>query len=213
MEVVMRKLALTLVPLLLLACDWETAAPTTQSLPPPAFAFENGPPTPGQGFVIRFNETLFLTTVDVSQDLVVRHYNAEDISFCSGTTPLPLQEEQWILGPPDTEVWITMFRDEPVYVYRYSEVPPQAVTPQFCADLVTKWIYRGVHSYRHIDNDFSLNGLRSNTIRADFLGQVFDNAGQRYGYWESFHVVYHPARENRPPEHPNDLDMYNLVIR
>lgn len=209
----MRTFAFPFVALLFLACDRQPTAPTTHALLPPTFEFDNGPPAPGQGFVVRFNESFYLTTVDVSQDLVVRHYNAEDITFCGGATPLPLMEEQWILGPPGTEVLFTMFRDEPVYVYRYSEVPPQAVTPQFCADLVSKWIYRGVHSSLHIDSDFSLNGLRSNTIRAAFFGQVFDRAGQRYGYWESFHVVYHPARENRPPDHPNDLDMYKLVIR
>lgn len=200
---------LILIPLLFLACGREPAAP----VPPPSFGFENGPPNPGQSFVVRTQGSVYWTSVFPSEDLVIRHFDAEHVSFCGESAPPPMVQEQWAPGMPGTEVWLAAFQDQPVYVYRNSEVPPQEVTPQYCDDLKSKWIYRGLHSYRHHDSDYSMNVPGADEIRTDFIGTLFDPAGHRYGYWEFHMFVAHPDRVGGPSDHPDYLDFYRLVIR
>jgi len=182
-----------LVPFLLAvasACDQsQPVAPATEeSAPHPSLGTANGPVNPGHSFVFRQAIDLFLTSVDEAQDLVVRHYNAEDIDFCGGSSPTPTAEEQLVLTRHHaTETWRT--GELPVYVYRLSEVPPQEESPQFCADLVTRWIYRGTHQLRNHDNN--LFGFPSPTNAFGWKGQgtVFDRDGRQHHYRESFFAV------------------------
>jgi hypothetical protein len=172
------------------ACDQsQPVAPTAgESASHPAFGTANGPVNPGHSFVFRQDIGVFLTSVDEAQDLVVRHYNTEDIDFCGGTSSAPTAEEQLVLTRHHaTETWRT--GELPVYVYRLSELPPQDVSPQFCADLVTKWIYRGTHQLRNHDNN--LFGFPSPTNAFGWRGEgtVFDRAGKKYHYQESFFAV------------------------
>lgn len=199
-----------LVPLLFLACGREPTAP----LPSPSFAFDNRPPNPGQSFVVRTETSVYWTSVHPSEDLVIRHFDAEHIDFCGGSAPPPMVQEQWVpsIGL-ETFVWLATFKDQPIYVYRNSEVPPQAITPQYCDDLKNKWIYHGLHSYRHHDQDYVMNVPGANEIRTDFVGTLFDPAGDRYQYREFHMFVQHPDRVGGPSDHPEYLDFYRLVIR
>ena len=125
------------------ACNTSTPlAPSGQgSAAHPEFGTSNGPANPGHSFVFRSNDGIFLTSVDEANDLVVRHYNTEDIDFCGGGTAEPTAEAQLVLTPGGAiYTWKTGVL--PVYVYRLSEVPPQDVSDQLCIDLKTKWIYR-----------------------------------------------------------------------
>lgn len=186
----MRKLALLVLPLLFLACQRDPGAPATLDLPGPAFDLQNASPSPDQSVVSRTEFTLVLWgTSDPSQDLLVRHFNAEDIDLCGGATPLPSIEIQWVVAPPATQR-LAVTGEVPVYVYRLSDLPPPVnsgtVSPEFCAYLVSNWIYRGTSRYLQHDNDFDLSGVRTNAIIIDLTGTVFDRAGQRYAYRESF---------------------------
>lgn len=202
-----------LVPSLLVAaaaCDQsQPVAPTAvESAPHPTFGTANGPVNPGHSFVTRGSIDLFLTSVDETQDLVVRHYNTEDIDFCGGSSPAPTAEEQVVLTPHHaTETWRT--GKLPVYVYRLSELPPQDVSPQFCADLLTKWIYRGTHQLRNHDNNLFGDPSPTNSFGWRATGTVFDRAGERHHYQESFFAVINwgsvPPRVIR--------DSYRLSIR
>jgi hypothetical protein len=80
----------------------------------------------------------------------------------------------------------------PVYVYLLSEVPPQEESEQFCQDLVDKWIYRGTHKLTNHDNDLFFDPGRTNAFGYNGQGTVFDRAGKRYSYKESFLAVLLP---------------------
>jgi hypothetical protein len=167
----------------------EAVAPTAgERASPPAFSTANGPVNPGHSFVFRGDIGLFLTSVDEAQDLVVRHYNTEDIDFCGGNSAEPTAEEQVVLTRHHvTETWLTGIL--PVYVYRLSEVPPQEVSPQFCVDLVNKWIYRGTHQLLNHDNNLFGDPSPTNAFGWRGQGTVLDRADKKYHYQESFFVV------------------------
>jgi hypothetical protein len=193
------------------ACDQsQPLAPTSgESHPRPSFRPANGPSHPGHSFVFRQDIDLpFLVSVDESQNLVVRHYNAEDIDFCGGSSPTPTAEEQLVLTRHHA---VETFRtgELPVYVYRLSEVPPSEVSPQFCEDLVTKWIYRGTHRLRNHDNNLFGFPSPTNAFGWRGVGTVYDRAGQRHHYLESFFAVIDWGVE--PPRVIRDD--YRLVIK
>jgi hypothetical protein len=199
--------ALILIPLLFLACGREPAGPAPRF----SVGFENAPLNPGRSLVVRTQTGVYWTSVLPAEDLVIRHFDAEHADFCGGSAPATVVQEQWM--PTLGLVYLAWFRDQPVYVYRNSEVPPQDVTPQFCEDLETKWIYRGVHSYRHHDQDYEMSVPGADEIRTDFIGTLYDPAGHRYGYREFHMFVQHPDAVGGPSDHPEYLDFYRLVIR
>jgi hypothetical protein len=177
----------------LAACD--TSAPVAPagdgSGVHPQFGTSNGPVNPGHSFVFRSNDGIFLTSVDEENDLVVRHYNTEDVDFCGGGTAPPTAEAQLVLTPGGAiYTWKTGVI--PVYVYRLSEVPPQDVSDQLCIDLKTKWIYRGTHKLTNHDNNLFFEPGRTDAFGWNAQGTVFDRAGQQYSYRESFLAVLVP---------------------
>ena len=176
---------------LLAACDPSQPAAPGARTPDPAFGTGNGPAEPGHSRVLRFGEAVFLSSVDESQNLVVRHYSAEDIDFCGGSTAEPTAEAQLVLTP-NAAVFHWRTGELPVYVYRLSEVPPQDVSPQFCDDLVNKWIYRGTHQLFNRDNNLFFDPTRTNTFGWHAVGKVFDRAGNKYHYQESNTLVVDP---------------------
>jgi hypothetical protein len=180
----------------LAACD--TSAPVAPagdgSGVHPQFGTSNGPVNPGHSFVFRSNDGIFLTSVDEENDLVVRHYNTEDVDFCGGGTAPPTAEAQLVLTPGGA-IYTWKTGELPVYVYRLSELPPQEVSEQFCIDLKTKWIYRGTHQLTNHDNNLFFDPGRINAFGWNAHGTVFDRAGQKYSYRESFLGVLDPKRE------------------
>jgi hypothetical protein len=180
----------------LAACDTPTpVAPAGDgSGVHPEFGTSNGPVIPGHSFVIRSNDEFFLTSVDEANDLVVRHYNTEDIDFCGGGTAPPTAEAQLVLTP-GAAIYTWKTGVLPVYVYRLSEVPPQDVSEQFCIDLTTKWIYRGTHQLTNHDNNLFFDPGRIDAFGWNAQGTVFDRAGKEYSYLESFLGVADPDRQ------------------
>lgn len=157
----------------------------------PAFGTGNGPVNPGHSFVFRSNDGIFLTSVDEAQDLVVRHYDTEDIDFCGGSSAPPTAEAQLVLTP-GAAIYVWRTGVIPVYIYRLSEVPPQEVSEQFCQDLVEKWIYRGTHRLTNHDNNLFFEPGRTNAFGYNGQGTVFDRTGKKYSYKESFLAVLLP---------------------
>jgi len=194
------------------ACDQSTpVAPTAnESSSHPSFGTANRPAEPGHSFVLRQPAGFSLSTVDESQDLVVRHYNVEDIDFCQeGGSPPPTGEEQLVFTQHHV-LESLRFGELPVYVYRLSEVPPtNDITPEFCADLLSKWIYRGTHQIRNHDNNLFGFPSPTNSFGWRAEGTVFDRAGQRYHYQESESVVADWGSD--PPRIIRDV--YQLSIK
>lgn len=210
----MRKLAFTLIPLLFLACGREPAAPTTGNLPGPSFDFQNGPASPGGSGVLRTDYVLvFWATGDPSQDLLVRHFNAEDLDLCGGATPFPTVEIQWVVGQLATQRFAKS-DDLPVYVYRYSDVEPPVNNfgTEYCAYLASNWIYRGTSRYLQHDNDYDLSGVRTNAISVDLDGTVFDRAGRQYTYHESYVSNDRPGSAQPPGPVSHYWSRYTLSI-
>jgi hypothetical protein len=69
------------------------------------------------------------------------------------------------------------------------------VSEQFCIDLKTKWIYRGTHQLTNHDNNLFFDPGRINAFGWNAQGTVFDRAGQKYSYLESFLGVIDPDRQ------------------
>lgn len=182
----MRKLPYLLIPLLALACERDPVTPPAGGQQRPAFDQQSDPASPEQSAVSWTEETAQRwETADPTQDLIVRHFNAEDLDLCGGATPFPVIEIQWISTPLANQR--TAFSDDmPAYVYHRSEVPPpsdwQNLSPEFCSALATKWIYRGTTRFRQHDNDFDLSGVRTNAITAQFTGTLYDHSGQGHAY-------------------------------
>lgn len=173
---------------------------------PVSYGTSNGPATPGHSFVVRSNGGVFLTTVDQAHDLVVRHYNAEDFMSCGGSSGVPASEAQ-LVPTPNGSIYIWQTGEIPVYVYRLSEVPPQQASPEFCADLVAKWIYRGTHQLLNHDNNLLFDPGRTNVYGWSAHGTVFDRAGVAHQYHESSLTVVDP----NPPR--TVRENYSLSIR
>ncbi len=169
----------------------EPAAPVAGGVGP-AYGTSNGPANPGNSLVVRFDDEAFLVSVDPANDLVVRHYNAEDIFFCGGSTGAAPAEAQLVLTP-NAAVYGWKTGEVPVYVYRLSEVPPQVVSPQLCADLVDKWIYAGTHTLINHDNNLFFDPSRTNAFGWNGNGTVYDRNGAAYHYSELTHVVVDPS--------------------
>jgi hypothetical protein len=129
--------------------------------------------------------------VDEANDLVVRHYNTEDIDFCGGGTARSTAEAQLVLTPGGAiYTWKTGVL--PVYVYRLSELPPQDVSEQFCVDLREKWIYRGTHQLHNHDNNLFFEPGPTDAFGWNGQGKVFDRGGKQYSYRESLLGVFVP---------------------
>jgi len=158
----------------------------------PTFGTSNGPENPGNSFVFRSGGFLFLVTEYPDQDLIVRHYNAEDIDFCGGSTASPEWEFQDVVTPRAV-VDLAKSGTIPAYVYRISEVPSVIdVTPEFCSDLKSKWIYRGTHHILNHDNDVFGDPTRTNPFGFHAEGTLFDRAGGKHAYRELFFAVFDP---------------------
>lgn len=169
----------------------------------PAFGTANGPENPGHSFVLRFDAGVFLygpggapfflVSEDQAHDLVVRHYNAEDIDFCGGSSPEPSSEAQLVFTP-GAAVYVWKTGVLPVYVYRFSEVPPFTgdITEEFCSDLREKWIYRGTHKLLNHDSDLFFDPTRMDAFGWHAEGIVYDRAGGKYAYQESESAVVDP---------------------
>jgi hypothetical protein len=183
------------------ACD--QSRPTAPTSDIPALGTGNGPDHPGHSFVFRSNDGIFLSTVDDAQGLVVRHYNTEEIDFCGGADVFPTAEAQ-IVFTPGAAVYTWKTGTIPVYIYLLSEVPPgQEPSEQFCSDLKNKWIYKGTHSLTNHDNNLFFELGRTNAFGFNGQGIVFDQAGKKFSYRESFLAAITPTLTGNPP--PNDI--------
>jgi hypothetical protein len=173
--------------LLLAACQSPPLSPEAGgrvARPTADFTTANGPAAPGHSMVTRFNGGVFLTSVDEEHDLVVRHYNVEDFVACGGSSPVPPSDAQLVVTP-HASIYVWQTGTIPVYVYRLSEVPPGVASPELCADLATKWIYRGTHQLLNHDNNLTFDPSHTDAFGWNGHGTVYDRAGKAYRYHES----------------------------
>jgi hypothetical protein len=185
---------LVLLLLTLASCE-EAQSPTPTAISSEgalAFSSASRPTNPGHSAVFRFEDVLFFETDDPAQDLVVRHYNAADTDLCGGSSADPLWDFQQVL----TEAAIVELAKSgtiPIYVYRFSEVPPFfEATPEICAALKDQWIYRGTHHIVYHDNNLEGDPTHTNAFGFQAEGTLFDPEGGRHAYRESLQVVADP---------------------
>ena len=193
----MRRAALLLVPLFLLACDRQPVAPDVSQTP--AYGIADGPENPGNSPVYKFwAGGWYLSTVDYPYEpgfpedrkaggWVARHYDVLN-AFCGAVTGYPINEIQVV----EVSDLVTMFHlqsdgEIPVFIYRLEDLPPGSPT---CDQLAGLWVYQGMHRLQATDN--SLNGVtthRTNSWGWSGDGTVWDRDGNEYTYKEIGHIV------------------------
>jgi hypothetical protein len=153
--------------------------------------FTNGPDSPGNSGVFRFDDgVLIATTTDPARDLVAYHVFAEDWIGCGGGSGFPLADVQGVETPNGVIHLVGRYYDIPVYIHRLSDVPVGGTQEEFCDFLANDWLYRGTHDLIYTDSDFlgTANAVASYGWRAH--GTVFDPAGEQFHYTEAQRALF-----------------------
>ncbi len=187
---------LLLVAALAVSCSEQNAP--TETLRGPAFNFINGPDNPGESGVFREQDGfIFLVSNDSDRKqpvttLVIRHFQSDDHPvFCDGA-PFPTSDEQAISNPADAVdaiIVLTQARELPVLIY------PPFPGGDPCDFLQNGWLFRGTHSLRFQDNNFSFELGRTDSFGWEGNGVVFDPSGNRYRYTEAQRLVFTPLED------------------
>jgi len=173
----MRKLALTLVPLLLVACGREPAAPATAPNGP-AFDFINNPDN-GNPRIVRFGDRVGFLLVDAEANLFsLQAATNRQFGCVNPPTYLTFHDVQQILENPDDpeagqihelrilkDAYIAVFQGP----YPFSD----------CADLASRKLAEGFGSFRNTDNDLVIFLRETNNFNA--FGFVAQGTLQRVG--------------------------------
>ena len=173
----MRKLALTLVPLLLVACGREPAAPATAPNGP-AFDFINNPDN-GNPRIVRFGDRVGFLLVDAEANLFsLQAATNRQFGCVNPPTYLTFHDVQQILENPDDpeagqihelrilkDAYIAVFQGP----YPFSD----------CADLASRKLAEGFGSFRNTDNDLVIFLRETSNFNA--FGFVAQGTLQRVG--------------------------------
>ena len=150
----MRQLALTLVPLLFLACSREPAAPATAPNGP-AFAFLNNPDN-GNPRIVRFGDRIGFLLIDAEANLFSLQAGTDRQFGCvNPPTYMTFHDVQQILLNPNDPLAaaiheLRILKDAYLAVY---QGPFPGVPISDCADLASRKLAEGFGSFRNTDND------------------------------------------------------------
>jgi hypothetical protein len=157
LEVAMRKLALALVPLLLLACGQEPAAPTLQAVQPtPAFTFANNPDN-GNPRILRFGDVAGFLLIDPQTNLFSLQAGTNRQFGCIDPPELfTFMDVQNILHNPDDPIvgQINEVRlGRGVYIAVYQGFDGWVGSGFDCSDLFSRKLAEGTGNFTNTDND------------------------------------------------------------
>jgi hypothetical protein len=181
---------------LVLSCT-EKTAPTeaAPSSPPVAFDFINGPGSPGNSGIFRFQDVVFETTVDESAGLFSIHGLLNTVAdLCAGLGEFDLMDLQ--LKPHSAEEVNSLIvdRESPVQIFA---LPAEGVSCESLSGAPV--LYSGTVTFRETDNNETPTGSeggRANSFGWTSRGVLDDlvNGGQ-VRYSEEVRLLINPQTE------------------
>lgn len=153
--------------------------------------FLNGPESPGNSGVYRFQDVFVVVTTDPARDVFAVHAQADDLSLCGGDSGFELSDIQFVENQETVIRMLLKLDDAPIFLYRLSDQEPD-----FCRFLTENWVYQGTHSLVQTDNnlDAFLNNTGANSFGWSARGTVYDRDGNRCRYHEHQNAVWSPDR-------------------
>jgi hypothetical protein len=161
-----------------IAC--QNPATSTTAPEAPALNFTNGPASPGNSGVMRFQSPELFGTFSDESGLVALHFS--ESFFCNGGD-LPVFEGQEVMTPAGIVRAITHVTDAPIYIYRAEDL--DVPDDEFCSFVANGWVYQGTHDLI-LTGDFAGRGP---TIGWSGHGDVSDHDGAIFRYSEHQNAV------------------------
>lgn len=155
--------------------------------------FLNGPESPGNSGVFRFQDVFVVITTDPDRDVFAVHAQADDLFLCGGDSDFELSDIQFVENQETFIRMLLKLEDAPIFLYRNSD--PE---PDLCKFLNENWLYNGTHSLVQTDNnlDAFLNDRGANSFGWAARGTVYDKEGNRCKYHEHQNAVWSPDRSS-----------------
>jgi hypothetical protein len=184
---------------LVLSCT-EKTAPTEAApyRPPVAFDFINGPASPGNSGIFRFQDVVFEITFDFNAGLVSVHGLLNTVAdLCADLGEFDLMDLQLKPHSADEVNSLIVDRDSPVQIMA---IPPEGLGESFCADFSgAPVLYSGTATFRETDNNETPTGSeggRANSFGWTSRGVLDDlvNGGQ-VRYSEEVRLLINPQTE------------------
>ena len=184
---------------LVLSCT-ERTAPSDAAPPAPAVSFDflNGPDSPGNSGIFRFQDVVFEVTFDFNAGLISVHSLTNSIAdLCNDLGEFDLMDIQ--LKPHSREEVNSLIvdRESPVQILAF---PPGGLGESFCSDFSgAPVLYSGTVAFRETDNNETPTGTeggRANSFGWRAQGVLDDlvNGGQVH-YNEEVRLIISPRDE------------------
>jgi len=184
---------------LVLSCTERTAPPdAAPPAPPVSFDFLNGPDSPGNSGIFRFQDVIFEITFDFNAGLVSVHGLTNSIAdACNDLGEFDLMDIQ--LKPHSREEVNSLIvdRESPVQILA---IPAEGLGESFCSDFSgVPVLYSGTVAFRETDNNETPTGTeggRANSFGWRAQGVLDDlvNGGQVH-YNEELRFIISPRDE------------------
>jgi hypothetical protein len=184
---------------LVLSCTDQTAPPdAAPPAPPVSFDFLNGPDSPGNSGIFRFQDVVFEVTFDFKAGLISVHALTNSIAdLCNDLGEFDLSDIQ--LKPHSREEVNSLIvdRESPVQILAF---PPGGLGESFCSDFSgAPVLYSGTVAFRETDNNETATGTeggRANSFGWRAQGVLDDlvNGGQVH-YNEEVRFIISPRDE------------------
>jgi hypothetical protein len=183
----------------LVSCTERTAptdtAPTT---PPVVDDFINGPASPGNSGIFRFQDVVVEATFDFNAGLVSVHGLLNTVAdLCADLGEFDLMDLQLKPHSADEVNSLIVDRESPVQILA---IPPEGLGESFCADFSgAPVLYSGTAAFRETDNNETETGTeggRANSFGWTSQGVLDDlvNGGQ-VRYSEEVRILINPQTE------------------
>jgi hypothetical protein len=181
---------------LALSCTEQTAPPEAAPYSPPiAFDFINGPASPGNSGIFRYQDVVFEVAVDESAGLVSLHGLVNTVAdLCAGLGEFDLMDIQLKPHSADEVNSLIVDRESPVQIFA---LPAEGVSCESLSGAPV--LYSGTVTFRETDNNETPTGTeggRANSFGWTSRGVLDDlvNGGQ-VRYSEEVRFVINPQTE------------------
>ncbi|HSH76184.1 MAG TPA: hypothetical protein VLA09_10915 [Longimicrobiales bacterium] len=169
-------------------CQETPISPAAADLEP-SFNFSNGPDSPGNSGVIRFEGAFgFLSWEESEGGLFAFHFENADLPICGGSGLDPTGDVQIVATTAGLLRDIIQVPDTPISIYSAAVVLPiifgQIPPDEGCQILADDWLYRGTHT-------MTVTGLigAGQSFGWSGYGDVWDPDGNQFNYTETARIV------------------------
>jgi hypothetical protein len=185
---------------LILSCTERTAPPDAAAppTPPVSFDFLNGPDSPGNSGIFRFQDVIFEITFDFNAGLMSVHGLINSIAdLCNDLGEFDLMDIQLKPHSRDEVNSLIVDRESPVQILA---IPPEGLGESLCADFSgAPVLYSGTVAFRETDNNETLEGTeggRANSFGWRAQGVLDDLVnGGHVRYNEELRFIISPRDE------------------